>query len=80
MKFDIQDVEHEITLIENLQGIQDDMDMELRQSRNRNSSNNFEYDFDYYLSKKDTISFVIGEHINKAKSMAQKLLKKEMEK
>ena len=78
MEFDIQDVEHEIALIGNLQSIQDDMDMELRQSRNRNNSNNFEYDFDYYKEKMDALSFVISEHINSASEMAKKLVKKEM--
>ena len=80
MEFDIQDVEHEIALIGNLQGIQEDIDMELRQSRNKNSSNNFEYDFDYYKEKSDALSFVISEHINSASEMAKQLTKKEMEK
>ena len=79
MEFDIQDVEHEITLIGNLQSIQEDIDMELMSSRHKNNDLNFVYDYDYYKEKADALSFVIGEHINKAKSMAQKLLKKEME-
>lgn len=80
MKFDIQDVEHEITLIGNLQSIKEDIDMELMSSRHKNNDLNFAYDYDYYKEKADALSFVISEHINSASEMAKKLIKKEMEK
>lgn len=80
MKFDIQDVEHEITLIGHLQSIQEDIDMELMSSRHKNNDLNFVYDYDYYKEKTDALSFVISEHINSASEMTKKLTKKEMEK
>ena len=78
MKFDMQDVEHEITLIGNLQSIQEDIDMELMSSRHKNNDLNFAYDYDYYKEKMDALSLVISEHINSASEMAKKLAKKEM--
>lgn len=80
MGFDIQDVEHEIALIGNLQRIQEDIDIELMSSRHKNNDLNFAYDYDYYKEKTDALSFVISEHINLASEMAKKLVKKEMEK
>ena len=74
----MQDVEHEIALIGNLQRIQEDIDMELMSSRHKNGDHNFAYDYDYYKEKIDALSFVISEHINSASEMAKKLVKKEM--
>lgn len=78
MKFDIQDVEHEITLIGYLQSIQEDIDMELMSSRHKNNDLNFAYDYDYYREKMDALSLVISEHISSASEMAKKLVEKEM--